>query len=64
MVQGRVKRAQRTDNVFAFDPKVEAGAGDETRTRDFNLGMVSRYVHFEKSDLLRGWDRYFDVGRS
>ncbi len=24
------------------------------------LTMVSRYVHFGKSDLLRGWDRYFE----
>jgi hypothetical protein len=23
------------------------------------LTMVSRYVRFEKSDLLRAWDRYF-----
>ena len=25
------------------------------------LTMVSRYVHLGKSDLLRGWDRYFDT---
>jgi site-specific recombinase XerD len=25
------------------------------------LTMVSRYVHFGKSDLLRGWDRYFET---
>jgi hypothetical protein len=24
------------------------------------LTMVSRYVHFGKSDLLRGWDRYVE----
>jgi integrase/recombinase XerD len=24
------------------------------------LSMVSRYVHFGKSELLRGWDRFFD----
>jgi hypothetical protein len=28
----------RCDVVFEIGPKVKAGAGDETRTRDFNLG--------------------------
>jgi len=41
------KRAQWTENEFATDPELEYGAGDETRTRDFNLGKKMRGFVFE-----------------
>ena len=56
MVQGRVKRAHRTGNVFEIGPKVEAGAGDETRTRDINLGkeaMAGRIQRAVAVSLVR-----------
>lgn len=51
-----------------FATRALAGGMDPLRLQRVlghtTLSMVSRYVHFEKSDLLRGWDRYFETSRS
>jgi hypothetical protein len=49
----RFNRAYRAINVFKIGPKLEDGAGDETRTRDFNLGKEATASRIPRGPLGR-----------